>query len=314
MGLVVFEAQVVLSTDYAAAPLALSAPAAAKPAAFNADDALYARGMFHGPGLQGARKLLGWSTQHLDAELRILPTQDYFSFTQSPRLQIDATLADVLGQTFYYWLQEQHGGQINCFPFGIERIALYAPPQPAGTPVLSRARVSLPAADRLAGDVEATTTDGRMLMRATNWEDRTFDVADRYYRFRLSPPQGFAWQKSGWTACCPQACMHARIAPFDNDLLAQGGGIWGRGLARGAEPQRTRAMVCAAGRWPASRGMADGPHRRQGGGARLGAHAPADGACLPPTSKSPMTRAALRPLLRIAALSQAQMPALLDLA
>ncbi|MDP9141829.1 MAG: acyltransferase domain-containing protein, partial [Pseudomonadota bacterium] len=47
MGLVVFEAQVVLAMNYPLAPAAFNAPQASKPAVFNADDALYARGMFH---------------------------------------------------------------------------------------------------------------------------------------------------------------------------------------------------------------------------------------------------------------------------
>jgi len=306
MGLVVFEAQVALAAAYPAAPAALNAPAAGKPAVFNRDDALYARGMFHGPGLQGAQKLLGWSAQHIDAELRILTTQDYFSFTQSPRLQIDATLADVLGQTFYYWLQEQHGGQINCFPFGISRIDLYAPPQPAGTTVLSRALASLPAADRLAGDVEATTPEGRVLMRATNWEDRTFDVADRYYRFRLSPPQGFLGEV--WMDGLLPPGLHARrVAPFDNELLSQGGGIWGRGLAHMVLSRSERAQWYAL---PAS-----GPRREEWLMGRIAAKEAARDWVrtrlqleLASADIEVTNDARGRPLLRIAALNQVQVP------
>ncbi|HEY1077877.1 MAG TPA: beta-ketoacyl synthase N-terminal-like domain-containing protein [Fontimonas sp.] len=307
MGLVVFEAQVALATAYAPAPEALRAPAAAKPAVFNDDAALYTRGMFHGPGLQGAQKLLGWSAQHLDAELRILPTQDYFSFTQNPRLQIDPTLADVLGQTFYYWLQEQHGALINCFPFGIARIEMYAPPQPAGTTVRSRALVSLPAEGHLAGDVEATTLDGRPLMRATNWEDRTFEVADRYYRFRLDPPRGFLGEV--WMDGLLPPGLHARrVAPFDNDLLAQGGGIWGRGLAH------MTLSVAERGVWYAL--PAAGPRREEWLMGRIAAkEAARDWARtrlqleLASADIEIVNDARGRPLLRIAALNSAQMPA-----
>ncbi len=307
MGLVVFEAQVVLAMNYPLPPAALNAPQAGKPAVFNADGALYARGMVHGPGLQGAQKLLGWSAQHLDAELRVLPTADYFSFTQSPHLQIDATLADVLGQTFYYWLQEQHGGQINCFPFGIERIALYAAPQPTGTRVLSRAIASLPTADRLAGDVEATTPDGKVLMRATNWEDRTFDVADRYYRFRLAPPRGFLGEV--WMDGLLPPGLHARrVAPFDNDLLAQGGGIWGRGLAHMVLSRSERAAWYAL---PAS-----GPRREEWLMGRIAAKEAARDWVrtrlqleLASADIEVANDARGRPLLKIAALNNVQMPA-----
>lgn len=305
-GLVVFESQVVLAGAYPAAPAALAAPAPGRPPAFNADGALYARGMFHGPGLQGAQTLLGWGDGHLDAQLRILPTQDYFGFTQSPQLQIDATLADVLGQTFYYWLQERHGALINCFPYAIARIAFYAPPQPAGTTVLSRALVRLPAVGQLAGDVEATTTDGRVLMRATQWEDRTFDVAERYYRFRLAPPQGFLGEV--WMDGLLPPGLHARrVAPFDNDLLAQGGGIWGRGLAHMVLNAAERAQWYAL--------PATGPRREEWLMGRIAAkEAARDWARtrlqleLASADIEIGNDARGRPFVRIAAAAQAQMP------
>ena len=230
-GLVVFEAQVLLAAAYPAAPAPLAWPGSDERAPrFNADGQLYTRGMFHGPRLQGAKALRRWNPQAIDMDLQILPTQDYFAFTQTPKLQLDATLADVLGQTFYYWLQEQHGGLINCFPYSIGRLTLHAPPQPPGTRVRSRATVQIPAPDRLSGDVEAWGADGRVLMRAHDWEDRTFEVAERFYRYRLAPPSGFLSEI--WMDGLLPPGLHARrMTPFDNDLLAQGGGIWGRGLA-----------------------------------------------------------------------------------
>ncbi|HEY0973488.1 MAG TPA: beta-ketoacyl synthase N-terminal-like domain-containing protein [Solimonas sp.] len=253
-GLVVFEAQVILATAYPSAPAALTWPGEERAPRFNADGRLYERGMFHGPRLQGAQALRRWNAEAIDMELAILPTQDYFGFTQAPRLQLDAALADVLGQTFYYWLQEQHGGLINCFPYSIGRLTLHAPPQAAGTRVLSRATVRLPAPDRLAGDVEATDLKGRVLMRAEHWEDRTFEVAERFYDFRLAPVRGFLGEV--WMDGLLPPGLHARrVAPFDHDLLSQGGGIWGRGLAHMVLNRTERA------RWYAL--PAAGPRREE---------------------------------------------------
>ncbi len=230
-GLVVFEAEVRLAADYPPAPQPLPWTSdAALPPRFNADGQLYARGMFHGPRLQGAKTLQRWGSHGIDMQLETLPTHDYFGFTQTPRLQLDAALADVLGQTYYYWLQEQHGGLISCFPYAIRRIALYAPPQPPGTAIRSRATLQVPAPDRLAGDVEACATDGRVLMRAEGWEDRCFVVPERFYQYRLQPATRFlaeVWMDG----LLPPGLQARRIAPFEDDLLSQGGGIWGRGLA-----------------------------------------------------------------------------------
>jgi acyl transferase domain-containing protein/phosphopantetheinyl transferase (holo-ACP synthase) len=251
-GLIVFETQVLLAADYAPAPPVLTWPGTdSQPPRFNADDALYARGMFHGPRLQGAKRLLRWNSRAIDMALETLPTQDYFGFTQAPRLQLDPALADVLGQTFYYWLQEQHGGLINCFPFAIGRLTLHAPPLPAGTSLRSRALLQVPAPDRLSADVEACDEHGRVVMRASQWEDRTFEVPERFYRFRLQPARGFVGDI--WMDGLLPAGLHARrVAPFENELLASGGGIWGRGLAHmvlnGNERERWYALPAAGPR------------------------------------------------------------------
>jgi acyl transferase domain-containing protein/phosphopantetheinyl transferase len=254
-GLIVFETQVALAAEYPTAPAPLDwAGGDGRPPAFNADGALYTRGMFHGPRLQGATRLLRWNARGIDMALTALPTQDWFGFTQAPRLQLDAALADVLGQTFYYWLQEQHGGLVNCFPYAIGRLTLHAPPPAAGTALNSRALLQVPAPDRLSADVEACDAQGRVIMRATQWEDRTFEVAERFYRFRLAPPQG--WLGEVWMDGLLPPGLHARrVAPFDFDLLSQGGGIWGRGLAHMVLNRAERA------RWYAL--PAAGPRREE---------------------------------------------------
>ena len=251
-GLIVFESQVLLAADYAAPPAPLAWPGDdQRPPQFNADDALYARGMFHGPRLRGAQRLLRWNGRAIDMALQTLPTADYFGFTQAPRFQLDPALADVLGQTFYYWLQEQHGGLINCFPYGIGRLTLHAPPLAPGTPLHSRALLQVPAPDRLSADVEARDAQNRVVMRATQWEDRTFEVPERFYRFRLQPSQGFLGEV--WMDGLLPPGLHARrVAPFDDELLASGGGIWGRGLAHmtlnRAERRRWYALPAAGPR------------------------------------------------------------------
>ena len=240
-GISVFEAQVQMAEQYPEPPAASAwaSPDSFAPE-FNADGQLYRRGMFHGPRLQGGRQVQRWGSNAIDVDLEVLPTQDYFSFTHTPRLQTDATLVDVLGQTLYWWLQEQQGGRLNCFPYQIARATFYAPPHAAGTRVQSRATLRLPAPERLSAEIDATTLDGRVLMRMEGWDDRTFEVPDRFYRYRLDPPRGFIGHR--WMDGLLPPGLHARrVEPFENDLLESGGGLWGRGLAHMALNPAERA-------------------------------------------------------------------------
>lgn len=231
-GIGVFEARVLLAAGYPQAPGAMpwTSPDTRRPE-FNADpEQLYQRGMFHGPRLQGGRVLQRWGEHNIDMQLEVLPTQDYFAFTPTPRFQTDATLNDVLGQTLYWWVQERHGARLNVFPFQIARMSLHAPPQTSGTRLSSRACVRLPAPQRLEAEVEVRDADGRVLMRLEGWEDRTFEVPERFYQFRLDPPRRFLGEP--WMDGLLPPGLHARrVAPFEGDLLESGGGIWGRGLA-----------------------------------------------------------------------------------
>ncbi|MGQ0502939.1 MAG: beta-ketoacyl synthase N-terminal-like domain-containing protein [Panacagrimonas sp.] len=230
-GIAVFEATVILAESYPAAPpaLAWTSPDSLVPQ-FNPDGQLYQRGMFHGPRLRGARRVKRWGSQNIDVDLETLPSRDYFSFSTQPRFQIDATLADVLGQTLYFWLQEQHGGLINCFPFQIARLSLFAPPQAPGTALGSRAQVSVPGAERVSALIDAVDAQGRVLMRAEGWDDRAFEVPERFYQFRLDPPRrhlGEVWMDG----LLPPGLFARRVVPFEHDVLTGGGAIWGRGLA-----------------------------------------------------------------------------------
>jgi phosphopantetheinyl transferase (holo-ACP synthase) len=93
-----------------------------------------------------------------------------------------------------------------------------------------------------------------VLMRAQGWEDRTFEVEDRFYQYRLAPHAGSLTEV--WMEGLLPPGLHARrMSPFANDLLAQGGGIWGRGLAHMVLNRAERA------RWYAL--PAAGPRREE---------------------------------------------------
>lgn len=240
-GVGVFEAQVLLAADYPAAPTPLAWQGERRAPVFNADQRLYAHGMFHGARLQGAVQVQAWNPQAIDVELRALPTHDFFGFTATPTLQLDAALADAIGQTYFYWLQELHGDQLNCFPFSIARLSLFAPPPVADSRFVCRAQIQQIAPDQLRAQADAIGADGRVVMRVENWDDRTFAVPARFHTYRLNPPTQFLGEP--WLAAqLPQGIHARRIAPFDEALLDQGGGIWGRSLAHMALTPAERAF------------------------------------------------------------------------
>ncbi|MGQ0620034.1 MAG: beta-ketoacyl synthase N-terminal-like domain-containing protein [Panacagrimonas sp.] len=245
IGIPVFEASVVFAERYPEPPAPMAWPdAQSHPPRFNADGQLYVRGMFHGPRMQGAQRVRRWSESAIELDVQILPTHDYFAFTQRPQFQADATLSDVLGQNLYYWLQEQFGGEINCFPFQIARLSMHAPPPPAGTQVISRAHILSKTQDRLAGSIDAFDAAGRLLMRMEMLEDRTFTVPARFYQYRLDPARRFISER--WMeGLLPTGLCARRIEPFADELLSSGGGLWGRGLAHMTLNRAERARYYA---------------------------------------------------------------------
>lgn len=254
-GIPVFEANVVFAERYPEP----SAPAdwpgeESLPPRFNADGQMYLRGMFHGPRMRGAKRVRRWNGGAIELDLEILPTRDYFSFTPDPVFETDATLSDVLGQNLYYWLQEQFGGEINCFPFQIGRLSLYAPPPASGTQLISRARILSSGKDRLSGSIDAFDAHGRLLMRMDTLEDRTFTVPARFYQYRLDPARRFIGEPWMEGLLPPGLCAR-RMEPFADDLLSSGGALWGRGLAHMTLNRAERARYYAL---PAS-----GPRREE---------------------------------------------------
>jgi acyl transferase domain-containing protein/phosphopantetheinyl transferase (holo-ACP synthase) len=230
-GLLVFEGQVVLTSAY-------PAPAAAAPWSSDdanqpirtPDDRLYKNGMFHGPRLHGCRHFRRWGQNSIEVDAVVLPTHDYFSFTQTPRFQFDPALLDAAGQIACYWLDEAHQGGINCFPFRVAKLRIFGPPPAAGTPILVRGDIRISGETTLAARWDMIGPDGQALMVAEGWDDRLFRVDDRYYKFRVNPPQTF--MSEPWLdGQLPPGFFARRMQPFTPDLLNEGGGLWGRGLA-----------------------------------------------------------------------------------
>jgi Polyketide synthase modules and related proteins len=247
----VFEALVRRGAAVPAAPAPRTWPVAAeRPIRNSVNGELYAHGMFHGPRLQGVRRLRRWGAQEIEADLEVLPRHDYFAGVPNPHWQLDPALLDAAGQLIAYWLVEQPGRWgFNCFPFRVGRYVQYAAPPPAGTRVLCRCFLKPPADDsRLLADLDFVDGEGRLLARVEDWEDRKFAVPERYYAFRLDP-HGHALSEA--LEASPELSLR-RLDFFEPGFLDQGWGVWKRMLAHMALDPHERedfyALPVAGGR------------------------------------------------------------------
>jgi phosphopantetheinyl transferase len=226
-GLLVFEATVLLSASLLQAVTPM--PWSTKPEraiAVTADADLYRKGMFHGPRLQGIKHLRRWADDAIEADMEVLPTHDYFTFTQRPRFQIDAALIDAVGQLAGYWLAEQHGWILSCFPFRVGRYEQYGEQLPPGTRVIGRAQlIRTPAG--LEANFDLIGPDGRLFARLAGWEDRVFEMPDRF-----AAVQRNAQELLSQAMPSLQPGVSLRVLPaLPENFLTAGFAIWMRVLA-----------------------------------------------------------------------------------
>ncbi|WP_374680169.1 beta-ketoacyl synthase N-terminal-like domain-containing protein [Hydrocarboniphaga effusa] len=238
--LLVFEGHVLLADRYLLAPTPM--PALAQPlnaARNNPAGELYRHGMFHGPRLQGVKRLRGWNEQGIEADMATIPTHDYFGFTQTPRLRTDPALLDAAGQLAGFWLTEKLSWEYNCFPFQIGRYEQYADPQPASRAMLGRGEFRLEGL-KLDCQFDLLDAHGALLSRATGWEDRKYAVPQNLFQLRLAPLRHSLSLPTLQCELASSGLVARRIDAFDEGYLEQGGAVWMRLLAHLTLTERER--------------------------------------------------------------------------
>ena len=243
-GMLVFEGIVRFADALPAAPEPIAwTSGEGRAAVNNPDGELYDRGMFHGPRLQGVRRLLRWSDEAIEAEMEVLPAHDYFTHTTRPEFQFDAALLDAAGQLAGFWISEKFGWKHNVFPFRVGCFRVYASTPPAGTRLTGRATMRMSSESTLEAEVDIILPDGTLLARATGWEDREFEVPDRLYQYRLKPTERFL--SSPAVMPLPEGWFARHVPAFPEHFLDGGGGIWKHGLAHMAMNETERAQFYA---------------------------------------------------------------------
>jgi acyl transferase domain-containing protein/phosphopantetheinyl transferase len=227
-GHLVFEATVLLSQALPAAPPPQAwSDKPERPIAVTADADLYRLGMFHGPRLRGVKHLRRWADDAIEADMEVLPVNDYFAFTAQPQLQTDAALLDAVGQLAGYWLAEQHGWTLSCFPFRVVRYVQYGLPLPPGTRVLGRARLQRTPVG-LEAHFDIIGPDGQVFARLEGWQDRVFEMPERFVSYRSDPQR----QSMSQPFPVARAGMAVRVlTALPENFLTMGFAIWMRVLA-----------------------------------------------------------------------------------
>ncbi len=243
-GLLVFEGVVRFAATLPRAPEPLAwGDGLSKDAVNNPEGQLYEHGMFHGPRLQGVKRILRWSDDAIDAELEVLPTHNYCAHTQSPRFQFDAALLDAAGQLAGYWLTEKYTWGFNCFPFKLDRFRVYTQTPPVGTRVFCRGRLAMTSDHVLSAAFDLVLPDGTVLARAEGWEDRKFSVPEHLYAYRLEPTARFLSSTSAMAV--PEGWVLRYVPAFEPQFLEEGGGIWKNMLAHMALNRAERTQYNA---------------------------------------------------------------------
>jgi acyl transferase domain-containing protein/phosphopantetheinyl transferase len=236
-GVLVFEGEVLLGSSRSVPPAALDLdPTALSPSRLTEKD-LYSTGMFHGPMLQGVRRILGWSAEGIEAELVVIPTDGFFAGQGPVSLQTDAGLLDAAGQLVGYWLSEQFGSDFNCFPYRVGVCEQYLPWPGAGAMVRCRGRIRFVSDTQIEAAFDLLGADGQVVARLSGWEDRYFRIPTSFYELRLRPQLGYLSERCPFPGS-PLVCRRSPV--FPEHFLDDGYGIWKRVLAHLVlcEPER----------------------------------------------------------------------------
>lgn len=241
-GILVFEGHVELAETRPVAPAAIAWTSASQhPPRFSTEERLYGEGLFHGPRLQGVKRVRRWAPDAIEADMQVLPSDDYFADAPAARLLTDAAVIDAVGQLAAYWLFEQFGSQYYCFPFRVGRYRQYVDVLPAGTPLICRGALRLVGDMRLEGQFDVMDAEGHLLLRLEEWEDRKFEIPPVFHRFHRFPREEFIS-----TAASSQAgVMLRRVPAFEEGFFEASYGIWLRVLAHSALGARERALFYA---------------------------------------------------------------------
>ena len=130
------------------------------------------------------------------------------------------------------------------FPFRLAALDLHGPPRPPGEALTCTAAIELVGDALVRSDIDVAGADGRCWMRLTGWEDRRFEVPERFRALAASgelPPLSASWD--AMAAVVPGAAVACRR--LDARLPADAGlwkDVWARRVLGRRERERFDAL------------------------------------------------------------------------
>jgi malonyl CoA-acyl carrier protein transacylase/phosphopantetheinyl transferase len=143
--------------------------------------------MFHGPCFQGVASVERSGDDGLLGHLEVLPTDGLFRTAPASGFVTDPVALDAAGQLVGYWAAEHLDRGFVVFPYRVEALHIYQGKQPTGARLACRLKLQLLGNERIRSDLEILAPDETPWMRLIGWEDRRFDVPERFHRFWVSP-------------------------------------------------------------------------------------------------------------------------------
>lgn len=195
---------------------------------------LYREGMFHGPCFQGVKSVDTTGRDGTQATLEVLPRHDLFRDDKEPNFLTDPVVLDAAGQVVAFWTREELKEGFDIFPYRLDALELFGPLLPYGTQLQCRVRAELLGDKQIRSDIEVVDSAGNVACRFEGWEDRRFEMPEKFLQLRISPRETYL--STPWdvpilglptdsdTVCC-------RLDEFSEEFLEDHSSIWLKALA-----------------------------------------------------------------------------------
>jgi phosphopantetheinyl transferase (holo-ACP synthase) len=189
---------------------------------------LYDEVMFHGDCWRAVRAVDIVAPGAAHARLEVLPRTGLMRGTPAPAFVLDPVVLDAAGQVIGFWTADRLERGKVVFPFRLAALDLYREAPAEGETLECRAAIELVGDALVRSDIDVLDPVGRPWMRLTGWEDKRFDVPDRFRPITVPSelePITERWQlPPAAHAPLPVACrrLDARL-PADGSLWT---GVW----------------------------------------------------------------------------------------
>ncbi len=224
----VFEGLVTLADDYPRPPATAALdPRPDRAPNWSAAD-FYRYCLFHGPRLQGVKRLRAHGPRGLEADLVEPAGLDFFSRPGKALWRTWPVVVDCAGQLVGYWLVEQCSKRFfGVFPYFLRSFRLFGPPPQPGAAIRCRAAMRFQPPD-VESDFDFLDPAGRLVARLEGLRGRIFDFPEAFlnclYWPEVSDHLSRPWlEESG--------LLIRRLDGLPKELLEGSYGIWKRALA-----------------------------------------------------------------------------------